>query len=56
MRTQAPRGITLAIAFVLWLIGALELLAKVDFPYHIGQYALLACGALLLLGCLLRGL
>jgi len=56
MRTQAPRGITLVIAFVLWLVGALELLAGVDFPYHIGQYALLAAGALLLLGCLLRGL
>ena len=56
MRTQAPRGITLAIAFVLWLIGALELVAKVDLPYHAGQWALLAAGALLLLGCLLRGL
>jgi hypothetical protein len=56
MRTQAPRGVTLAIAFVLWLIGALELLAKVDLPYNLGQWALLACGALLLLGCLLRGL
>jgi hypothetical protein len=56
MRTQAPRGITLVIAFVLWLVGALELLAKVELPYHVGQWALLACGALLLLGCLLRGL
>ena len=56
MRTQAPRGVTLVIAFVLWLIGALELLAGVHFPNHIGQYALLAAGALLLLGCLLRGL
>ena len=56
MRTQAPRGITLVVAFVLWLVGALELLAKVELPYHAGQWALLACGALLLLGCLLRGL
>jgi hypothetical protein len=56
MRTQAPRGVTLAIAFVLWLVGALELLAKVELPYNLGRWALLACGALLLLGCLLRGL
>jgi hypothetical protein len=56
MRTQAPRGITLVIAFVLWLIGALELIAGVAFPNHIGQWALLAAGALLLLGCLLKGL
>jgi hypothetical protein len=56
MRTQAPRGATLVIAFVLWLIGALELVGHVAFPNHIGQWALLACGALLLLGCLLKGL
>jgi hypothetical protein len=56
MRTQAPRGVTLVIAFVLWLIGALELLAKVHFPNHLGQYALLAAGALLLLACVMRGL
>ena len=56
MRTQAPRGVTLVIAFVLWMIGALELLAGVDFPNHIGQYALLAAGALLLLACMMRGL
>jgi hypothetical protein len=56
MRTQAPRGTTLAIALVLWLIGAAEVLAKVDLPQHAGQWALLACGALLMLGCVLKGL
>ena len=56
MRTQAPRGATLVVAFVLWLAGALELVGHVAFPNHIGQWALLACGALLLLGCLLKGL
>jgi hypothetical protein len=56
MRTQAPRGVTLVIAFVLWLVGALELLAGVHFPNHIGQYAALAAGALLLLACMMRGL
>jgi uncharacterized membrane protein HdeD (DUF308 family) len=56
MRTQAPRGITLLIGFLLWLVGALEMLARVELPYHVGQWCLLASGALLLLGCLLRGL
>jgi hypothetical protein len=56
MRTQAPRGITLLIGFLLWLVGAADLLAGVDLPNQLGQYALLASGALLLLGCLLRGL
>ncbi|HYH80788.1 MAG TPA: hypothetical protein VEX86_13395 [Longimicrobium sp.] len=56
MRTQAPRGITLVIALVLWLVGALEMLAGVELPYNLAQWALLTAGALLLLGCLLRGL
>jgi hypothetical protein len=56
MRTQAPRGITLLIGFVLWMVGALEMLAGVEVPNGLGRWALLASGALLLLGCLMKGL
>ena len=44
------------IGFVLWLVGALEMLAGIEMPYGVGRWALLASGALLLLGCLLKGL
>ena len=56
VRTQAPRGVTPAIAVVLWLVGALEMLAGVELPLGVGRWALLLAGALLILGCLLRGL
>lgn len=56
MRTQAPRGVTLVVALVLWLLGAAEMLAGVTLPYAIGQWCLLLAGALLFLGCLIRGL
>jgi uncharacterized membrane protein HdeD (DUF308 family) len=56
MRTQAPRGITLFIALLLWLLGAAEMLAGVKLPYDVGQWCLLLAGALLFLGCLIRGL
>ena len=56
MRTQAPRGITLTVALVLWLAGAAEMLAGVTLPWPVGQWCLLLSGALLLLGCLLKGL
>lgn len=56
IRTQAPRGVTLLVALVLWLAGAAEMLAGVELPYDLGQWALLVAGALLLLGCLIRGL
>ncbi|HYJ80000.1 MAG TPA: hypothetical protein VEW03_10385 [Longimicrobiaceae bacterium] len=56
LRTQPPRGITLLVALILWLAGAAEMLAGVELPYGLGRWALLVCGALLLLACLLRGL
>lgn len=56
IRTQPPRGITLAIAVVLWLIGAAEMLVGVEIPYDAGQWALLLAGALLIVACLVRGL
>jgi hypothetical protein len=56
MRTQAPRGVTLLIALALWLAGAAEMLAGVEVPYGVGRWCLLLSGALLFLGCLIRGL
>jgi hypothetical protein len=56
IRPQSPRGITLGTAVLLWLVGALETLAGVHLPYDIGRIALLLCGAILILGCLLKGL
>jgi hypothetical protein len=56
IRTQPPRGLTLVVAVVLWLIGAAEMLAGVEIPYDAGQWALLLAGALLIVGCLVRGL
>jgi hypothetical protein len=56
IRPQSPRGTTLGLAVLLWLVGALEMLAGVELPYDIGQWALLLGGALLILGCLIRGL
>lgn len=56
IRPQSPRGITLGIAVLLWLVGALEMLAGVDLPWDVGRIALLVGGALLILGCLLKGL
>ena len=56
IRPQSPRGITLGVAVLLWLVGALEMLASVQLPYDIGRWALLLGGALLILGCLLKGL
>lgn len=56
IRTQSPRGATLLVAFVLWLVGAAELLAGVHLPYDAGRWALLLSGALLMAGCLLKGL
>ena len=56
IRPQSPRGATLVVSLLLWLVGALEMLAGVELPYDIGQWALLVGGALLILGCLIRGL
>mgnify|MGYP006143509153 CR=1 FL=1 len=56
VRPQSPRGITLGIAVLLWLVGALEMLAGVELPGDLGRIALLLCGALLILGCMLKGL
>lgn len=56
IRPQSPRGATLAASLLLWLVGALEMLAGVELPYDAGQWALLLSGALLILGCLIRGL
>lgn len=56
LRPQPPRGTTLGVAVLLWLAGALEMLAGVQLPYEIGRWALLLAGALLILGCLLKGL
>ena len=56
IRTQPPRGITLAVAGVLWLAGAAEMLLNVEIPYDAGQWALLLAGALLIVACLVRGL
>jgi hypothetical protein len=47
IRPQSPRGTTLGIAFVLWLVG---------LPWELGRWALLLAGALLILGCMLKGL
>jgi hypothetical protein len=55
-RTQPPRAATLGVALILWLVGAAEMLAGVQIPYDAGRWALLLCGALLMLGCLLKGL
>jgi hypothetical protein len=55
-RPQPPRGITLGVAVLLWLVGALETLAGVQLPWDLGRIALLLGGALLILGCLLKGL
>lgn len=56
IRPQSPRGATLGIAVILWLVGALETLAGIQLPYDLGRMALLLGGALLILGCLLKGL
>lgn len=56
IRPQPPRGITLGAAVLLWLVGALEMLAGVELPWELGRVALLLCGAILILGCLLKGL
>jgi hypothetical protein len=56
IRPQSPRGATLALSVLLWLVGALEMLGGVELPYDIGQWALLLGLALLILGCLIRGL
>lgn len=56
IRPQSPRGITLGVAVVLWLLGALEMLAGLELPGNLGQIALLVGGGLLILGCLLKGL
>ncbi|HEX8244782.1 MAG TPA: hypothetical protein VF541_14845 [Longimicrobium sp.] len=56
IRPQSPRGITLGIAIVLWLVGALEMLAGIQLPWELGRWALLLAGALLILGCMLKGL
>jgi hypothetical protein len=56
IRPQSPRGTTLGFAFVLWLVGALEMLAGIELPWQLGRWALLLAGALLILGCMLKGL
>ena len=56
IRTQPPRGVTLAVAAVLWLVGAAEMFLRVDFPFDLGRWALLLAGALLIVACLVRGL
>lgn len=56
IRPQSPRGTTLGIAFVLWLVGALEMLAGIQLPRDLGRWALLLGGALLILACMLKGL
>jgi len=55
-RTQPPRAATLGVALVLWLVGAAEMFAGVHLPHDLGRWALLLCGALLMLGSLLKGL
>ncbi|HEX8695377.1 MAG TPA: hypothetical protein VF746_23395 [Longimicrobium sp.] len=55
-RTQAPRGATLLMALLLWLVGVAELVANVELPLDAGRWALVVSGALLMLGCLVRGL
>lgn len=55
-RTQAPRGGTLLVAFLLWLVGVAELAAGIELPLDAGRWALVVSGALLMLGCLIRGL
>ncbi|MBW3654678.1 MAG: hypothetical protein KY444_01125 [Gemmatimonadetes bacterium] len=54
IRPQSPRGTTLA--YVLWLVGALEMLPGIQLPWELGRWALLLAGALLILGCMLKGL
>lgn len=56
IRPQSPRGTTLGLSVVLWLVGALEMLAGIELPWQLGRWALLLAGALLILGCLLSGL
>lgn len=56
IRPQSPRGGTLGIAVLLWMAGAAEMVAGIELPYDLGQWALLIGGALLILGCLIRGL
>jgi hypothetical protein len=56
VRPQSPRGTTLGAAVLLWMVGALEMLSGMDLPYGLGRIALLLCGALPILGCLLKGL
>ena len=56
IRPQSPRGTTLGLALLLWMIGALEMLAGIQLPWELGRWALLLSGALLILGCLLKGL
>lgn len=56
VRPQSPRGITLSVSILLWLVGAAEMLLQFELPWDLGQWALLLGGALLILGCLVRGL
>ena len=56
IRPQPPRGITLAVSVLLWMVGGLEMVAGVELPWDLGRWALLLAGALLILGCLISGL
>ena len=56
MRTSPPRVVTLAVALVLWLIGLLDLVAKLDLPQHAGYWCALLAGALLLVASQVKGL
>ena len=55
-KTQAPKQATLGISIVLWLIGLLNGLSVIHLPNNLGFWALVAAGALLILGCLIDGL
>lgn len=56
MRTSPPTNATLLVALILWLIGLLDLLAVMHVPNHLGPWALVAAGGLLIVASQVRGL
>jgi VIT1/CCC1 family predicted Fe2+/Mn2+ transporter len=56
-KTQAPKEVTLVIAFILWIIGvAATVLGALVLPDNYGVWALVLAGLLLILGSVVDGL
>jgi len=52
-KTQAPRELTVIVAFILWIVGFADvILGAVSFSGNYGEWALVISGLLLLIGSL----